>query len=79
MATQNAPVETKVWASSAATAVATFIMSWLIFKAPGLSSWSGPIQAAITAALTSAATFVAGWVARHTPRPGDNPPAPKGL
>lgn len=73
---QNAPVERKVAAASWTTLVAGFVVSWIVTTVPGLSSLAGPLQAVIVAALTTVATFVAAWLAKHTPRPGDNPPVP---
>lgn len=76
MASQNAPMEAKVKAAGWTSLVAGFVVSWIVTAVPGLASLSSPLQAVIVAALTSAAAFAAGWLAKHTPRPGDNPPAP---
>jgi hypothetical protein len=79
MAAQNAPMEKKVAAAGWTALVAGFLVSWIVTTVPGLASLAGPLQAVIVAALTSAAAFVAGWLARHTPRPGDNPAPPTGM
>jgi hypothetical protein len=76
VASQNAPMEAKVVAAGWTALVASFIVSWIVTAVPGLSSMGSLLQSLIVAALTSAAAFIAGWLARHTPRPGDNPPAP---
>lgn len=65
----SAPIETKVTAATSASAVAAFIVGWLVLKVPGLSGLSAPFQSAITALLVSAAAGAAGWLAHHTPRP----------
>jgi hypothetical protein len=67
-------MEAKVQAAGWTTLVAGFVVSWIVTAVPGLSSLATPLQAVIVAGLTSAAAFVAGWLARHTQRPGDNPP-----
>jgi hypothetical protein len=67
----NAPVERKVVAATWASAVAAFVVGWIVTAVPGLSSMAAPLQAVIVAALTSAAAYIAGWMARHTPRAGE--------
>lgn len=73
----NAPIEAKVKAAGWASLVAGFIVTWLVGVVPGLSSLGPFLQAVLVAVLTGFAAFVAGWLARHTPRPSDNPPAPE--
>lgn len=76
MAAKNAPMEAKVVAASGAALIAGFVVSWIVFKAPGLRSMADPLQAALSALITAAVTAAVGWMAKHTPRPGDDPPVP---
>jgi hypothetical protein len=66
-------VETKVKASATAAAVTTAIVAPL-----GLYVLHGAVPDWITAGIgtvvTAGLTFFAGWLAKHTSRPGDNPP-----
>lgn len=70
-------VETKV---KAATTVA--MVSSLVVDALGFYVFHGAVPDWVTGlvgtAVTGASTFLAGWLARHTPRPADNPPTAPG-
>lgn len=70
-------IETKVKAASTVSTITALIVTLI----GGLTVWHGAAVPAIVTSLVSAVvtgglTFAGGWLARHTPRPSDNPPAP---
>lgn len=76
-----APVETKVKASAAGSALAT-VVCWLLNRYVFPDGMPAEISAAITVIIVSGVTLGAGWLAKHTPRssaeasPGAAPAVP---
>lgn len=66
---KNRPVSGKAKAGSLAALVASFVVAWVVYKAPFMSGLADPLQAAITGLVTSTVAFVSAWLARHQPPP----------
>lgn len=64
----SAPVESKVKAASLASLASTFVVAWVVYKAPGLASIADPIQAGVVGLFGAGSAWVAGWLAKHSPR-----------
>jgi hypothetical protein len=68
MASPNGPVEKKVTAATAAAAITSGVVVYILAKVPALQAWQDIVQTVVSVLVVAVITFLVGFWTKHTAR-----------